>query len=179
MPLPRLVARAALAAVTAAVASVAALASAVAAPPAIPSSGGPGHGALHGPLHPHPLPHPVPGLPHVPLADRLLVTVSGSGHAYDAATYELRCHPASGTLPRARRACQELDGQTRWGRDPFAPVPQNAVCTRQYGGPAVARVRGNWAGRPVDARFSRADGCEIARWDRMSALFSARTYGRG
>lgn len=39
-----------------------------------------------------------------------------------------------------------------------------------YGGPATAHVTGTWAGRPVDSRFDRADGCQIARWDALVPL---------
>lgn len=102
--------------------------------------------------------------------DHLLVTVSRIGSAADSVTYTLSCHPTGGTHPAAQRACDQLDSAVVWGRDPFAPVPPGAMCTGQYGGPATAQLRGHWAGRPVDARFSRANGCEIARWDRFSTV---------
>jgi hypothetical protein len=51
------------------------------------------------------------------------------------------------------------------------PVPADVACTEIYGGPATARVRGTLQGKPVDARFSRTNGCEIARWERNRALF--------
>ncbi|MFF4350565.1 SSI family serine proteinase inhibitor [Streptomyces sp. NPDC001530] len=98
--------------------------------------------------------------------DRLTVTVHGVGGDADE-TYELRCHPAGGSHPDAGDACRKLDGSTTWGKDPFAPVPPDALCTMQHGGPATAYVTGTWAGRPVDARFDRTDGCEIARWDAL------------
>ncbi|MET7762413.1 SSI family serine proteinase inhibitor [Streptomyces sp. NPDC005336] len=120
---------------------------------------------------PLPLPLPVDG----ESADRLLVTVSETGEPDDAATYVLACHPTGGTHPRARAACGQLDSVTEWGRDPFAPVPPGAMCTGQYGGPATAQVSGHWAGRPVNARFSRTNGCEIARWNRFSIVL--RTPG--
>lgn len=59
---------------------------------------------------------------------------------------------------------------TRWGRDPFAPVPQGANCTMIYGGPATAHVTGTWAGRPVNADFRRTNGCEISRWSSFEPL---------
>jgi hypothetical protein len=96
--------------------------------------------------------------------------VSRTGDPLDATTSVLRCHPAAGTLSGPQAACDQLDSVTRWGQDPFAPVPNGVVCTRQYGGPAIAYVRGTWAGRPVATRFSRVDGCEIARWRRLSML---------
>ncbi len=52
----------------------------------------------------------------------------------------------------------------------LAPVPAGTICTKIYGGPAEATVKGTLAGRPVDARFSLASGCEIDRWKRASAL---------
>ncbi|MFC9326138.1 SSI family serine proteinase inhibitor [Kitasatospora sp. NPDC057015] len=102
--------------------------------------------------------------------DRLTVTVSyGTGPA-SGGTHHLRCHPAGGDHPHPQAACDRLDSLTTWGRDLFAPVPPDAVCTLQYGGPATARVTGRWAGRPVDAVFSRRTGCEIARWNSFVPL---------
>ena len=50
----------------------------------------------------------------------------------------------------------------------FAPVPKNSVCTEIYGGPQRARVVGTVKGQVVRATFSRTNGCEIARWQRIS-----------
>jgi hypothetical protein len=52
----------------------------------------------------------------------------------------------------------------------FAPPPDNVACTLQYGGPDTARVTGTLRGERVDARFSRTDGCEINRWERVRKL---------
>ncbi|MEU6481235.1 SSI family serine proteinase inhibitor [Streptomyces sp. NPDC047017] len=101
--------------------------------------------------------------------DHLTVTVRHAGPGNDG-TFELYCHPRAGTHPNARGACGALDRSTRWGRDTFAPVPEDAVCTMQYGGPATAHVTGTWAGRPVDATYDRRDGCQIGRWDRLVPL---------
>ncbi|WP_030188906.1 SSI family serine proteinase inhibitor [Streptomyces violaceorubidus] len=101
--------------------------------------------------------------------DHLTVTVRDAGAGMDG-TYELYCHPAGGDHPHAADACSVVDGDTRWGREVFAPVPEGSVCTMQYGGPATAHVTGTWAGRPVDATYDRRDGCEISRWDRMVPL---------
>ncbi|MFK4184728.1 SSI family serine proteinase inhibitor [Streptomyces sparsogenes] len=115
---------------------------------------------------PVPLPRPYDGEG----GDRLVVTVSRSGVLADSVTYTLTCHPTGGTHPAAEEACDQLDDAMVWGRDPFTPVPPGAMCTGQYGGPATGHLRGRWAGRPVDARFSRVNGCEIARWDSFSAV---------
>ncbi|MFF8946292.1 SSI family serine proteinase inhibitor [Streptomyces sp. NPDC014864] len=101
--------------------------------------------------------------------DHLTVTVRHAGAGWDG-TYELYCHPFGGSHFDARGACGALDRGTRWGRDVFAPVPDDAVCTLRYGGPATAHVTGTWAGRPVDASFDRGDGCRIDRWDRLVPL---------
>ncbi|WP_329135897.1 SSI family serine proteinase inhibitor [Streptomyces sp. NBC_00670] len=104
--------------------------------------------------------------------DRLVVTVRHAGRA--DGTYLLRCHPGGGTHPDPGEACAVLERRTTWGRDPFAPVPPDALCTMRYGGPATARVTGTWAGRPVDASYDRRDGCEIARWDALVPLLPAQ-----
>ncbi|MDX3690540.1 SSI family serine proteinase inhibitor [Streptomyces europaeiscabiei] len=109
------------------------------------------------------LPTPVAA---VEPGDRLTVTVRDAGGGADG-TFELRCHPQGGSHPDAREACGRLDRRTTWGTDPFAPVGSGTVCTMQYGGPATAHVTGTWAGRRVDARFDRGNGCEIARWDKL------------
>ncbi|WCD98000.1 SSI family serine proteinase inhibitor [Streptomyces sp. HUAS 31] len=110
--------------------------------------------------------------------DHLTVTVRDAGDGADG-THELTCHPAGGDHPRAADACAALDSGTRWGKDAFAPVPQGTFCTMQYGGSATAHVTGTWAGRPVDARYDRSDGCEIARWNRLVPLLpDVRAQGR-
>jgi hypothetical protein len=52
----------------------------------------------------------------------------------------------------------------------FEPTPGNVACTQQYGGPEEATVTGTFKGEPVDARFSRQNGCEIARWQDAAPL---------
>lgn len=101
--------------------------------------------------------------------DHLTVVVRHAGVGRDG-RYDVRCHPESGRHPDAAGACRVLDENTRWGRDPFAPVAPGTVCAMVHGGPATARITGTWAGRPVDATYDRGDGCRIARWDHMVPL---------
>ncbi|CAL9492769.1 SSI family serine proteinase inhibitor [Streptomyces sp. enrichment culture] len=101
--------------------------------------------------------------------DRLTVTVRDAGRGVDG-TYVVRCRPSGGSHRDPAGACRALERNTQWGKDPFAAVPDGSVCTMQYGGPATAHVRGVWAGRPVDARFDRSNGCEIDRWNRLVPL---------
>lgn len=98
----------------------------------------------------------------------LHVTVWPKGkQAGNAVTWSLRCSPAGGTLPRPGRACRSLQAL----RAPFAPVPQEEICTQIYGGPQVALVRGTFLGRQIWASFKRTDGCHITRWNRLAFLF--------
>ncbi|MFR9673175.1 SSI family serine proteinase inhibitor [Streptomyces sp. TR06-5] len=118
--------------------------------------------------------------------DYLSISVTRSGDPQQNRTYSLFCHPAGGTHPQPERACAVLDSadlgtspqedggavptdRTRHAPygGPFGPVPENALCTMVDGGPATARIRGVWRGRPVDARFDRSNGCEMSRWDRL------------
>ncbi|MFJ6748084.1 MULTISPECIES: SSI family serine proteinase inhibitor [unclassified Streptomyces] len=107
--------------------------------------------------------------------DHLTVTVTDSGSARTDGTYELYCHPDGGSHRAATAACDAVDRQTKWGKDPFAPVRQGARCTMMYGGPATAHVTGTWAGRPVNADFRRTNGCEISRWGRFEPLLPVTT----
>ena len=71
-----------------------------------------------------------------------------------------------GSHPEAQAACDHLAGLER----PFAPIPEDAVCTQQYGGPETARVQGRWGGEPVDLEVTRRDGCRLAQWDSLVPL---------
>jgi hypothetical protein len=97
----------------------------------------------------------------------LHIGVSNTGDLM-ARSYTLRCNPAGGTLPHPAAACRRLARS----KAPFAPTPKDTACAQIYGG-QVALVRGRFRGRPLVARFSRTDGCEIARWNRVAFLFVA------
>lgn len=97
------------------------------------------------------------------LGTTLTVTVAADPKATPLRSWSLSCDPAGGTHPDPAAACAALARVT----DPFAPTPANRACTDIYGGPAVARVSGTYRGQPVDTRFTRTDGCEIARWDAL------------
>jgi hypothetical protein len=80
-------------------------------------------------------------------------------------TWTLRCDPASGSLARPVRACTRL---AAGGVKLFGPLRKDMVCTEIYGGPQRARVVGTVDGKRVWATFTRRDGCEIDRWQRIS-----------
>ncbi|WP_433571815.1 SSI family serine proteinase inhibitor [Streptomyces sp. CA-251247] len=114
-----------------------------------------------------PLPFPLPLLS---APDRLTVIVSDTGNTRTDGRYELTCDPAGGTHPAAVKACARLDELAQEDRNPFAPVPEDQMCTMQSGGPATARVTGTWQGQRVDATFNRGNGCEISRWRTMEPV---------
>jgi Subtilisin inhibitor-like len=88
-----------------------------------------------------------------------------SANASSSVTWTLRCDPARGTLARPARACTRL---ATGGPKLFTPLPPNAVCTEIYGGPQKARVVGVVDGKRVWSTFTRTDGCQIGRWQRIS-----------
>lgn len=102
-----------------------------------------------------------------PASTDLRVTVWPGGRAEgDGTTYTLRCGPAAGTLPRAATACSKLGALPR----PFGPVPRDAMCTDQYGGPQQALVTGKHRGHSVWAMFAATNGCQISRSRRLAFL---------
>lgn len=81
------------------------------------------------------------------------------------------CDPVSGNLPDLAAACATLASKA--GQVALNPVPLDRMCTELYGGPAEARIMGTVDGAAVDARLSRVNGCEIERWQALSALLPA------
>jgi hypothetical protein len=103
--------------------------------------------------------------PSAPRAADLTVTVQPTGPDGPARRRRIQCERLG---PKAgERACKSLAGLTA---EQLKPVPAGTACTQIYGGPAVARVRGELLGKPVDARFKLINGCEIERWDRNRVL---------
>lgn len=87
--------------------------------------------------------------------------------------WTLRCSPAAGTLPRPGAACRQLGTL----KSPFAPIPKDAICTEQYGGPQVAVISGTFRGNRLWTKLQNRNGCEIARLKRLGFLVPA--YGSG
>ncbi|MEO8289660.1 MAG: SSI family serine proteinase inhibitor [Gaiellaceae bacterium] len=92
----------------------------------------------------------------------LTVTFWPEGKSGASHTATLQCDPDGGTHPDAARACAALLAN----EDALAPVAGDVACTQIYGGDQVATL----AGGGVDATFSRANGCEISRWDALAAV---------
>ena len=82
-------------------------------------------------------------------------------------TWTLTCDPAGGTHPDPDAACRALEAH---GANALPPVRKDVACTQVYGGPQTATITGTWQGKPVRSSFSRINGCEISRWDRLRGL---------
>lgn len=103
-------------------------------------------------------------------ATALSVELWPAGEGQGAAvTATLTCDPAGGDLPDPGAACAALTAEA----DALGPVPPDTACTELYGGPEQARITGTLDGEPIDASLSRANGCEIDRWERLLPLLPA------
>src|ERR671918_2618789 len=87
----------------------------------------------------------------------------------DTTTRLLECDPVGGGVADPEAACRRLAEL----ENPFAPTPPDTACTEIYGGPQTATITGVLRGETVDASFSRENGCEIARWDKLRFLLPA------
>lgn len=85
-------------------------------------------------------------------------------------TWSLSCDPPAGTHPDPVAACAAVAAA---GPSAFEPVPDDRACTEIFGGPQRAEVSGTVEGEEVDATFTRANGCEIERWDALVGLLPA------
>lgn len=103
-----------------------------------------------------------------PLPAQLSVTVDeGNGIVR---TYALSCQPVGGDHPDPAAACAGLAAA---GTEVFTPPNPDLACTEIYGGPQTAAVTGRVGSVQVSSTFSRANGCEIARWDALASLFAS------
>jgi hypothetical protein len=111
---------------------------------------------------------PVTVTPGAGAATELTIVVdNGSG---GTTTWRLTCDPAGGDHPTPDAACAAL---AKNGETALPPVPKDRMCTQQFGGPDKATVTGTWRGAPVNATFSKTNGCEIGRWRSLAGLLPA------
>jgi len=102
----------------------------------------------------------------------LAVTLWPNGTG-DALRATLLCDPPGGDHPHPDAACAAV----RTNATALQPVRADLACTQQYGGPERARVQGTVDGTPVSAELTRANGCEIARWDSLAPLLTIVASG--
>ena len=94
---------------------------------------------------------------------RLTVRVDPDGRGPDPAKEaRVRCGDGPGCAAAAKLRPRDLE-----------PVRPDVACTELYGGPETATIEGTLDREQVDARFSREDGCEIARWEKVAPLLEA------
>ncbi|HSK16264.1 MAG TPA: SSI family serine proteinase inhibitor [Gaiellaceae bacterium] len=96
----------------------------------------------------------------------LTITFWPEGREGEAREAVLICDPVGGTHRAADRACKLL----RANQDALEGLPPDTICTQVYGGPEEAEVTGVVDGARVQSAFSRQNGCEIDRWDRLAAV---------
>ncbi|WP_194265910.1 hypothetical protein [Arthrobacter yangruifuii] len=88
-----------------------------------------------------------------------------------SSTWTLLCdgaEPLDGsTVPDAAAACALLAEQ---GAAALAEPAPDQMCTQQIRGMQRAHVTGTVNGEAVDTTFSLTDGCQISRWERLTAL---------
>lgn len=101
-------------------------------------------------------------------ASTALTIVVTPGEDAKASAYDLTCDPAGGDHPQAEQACAAV---AKAGASVFESVAADQTCTQVYGGPQSATVKGTYEGDPVDASFSRENGCEIDRWEKLGTTF--------
>lgn len=100
-----------------------------------------------------------------PTVDELTITVRDASGT--TVRWRLSCSPPGGSHPDPERACRALEQN---GATALPAVPRDRSCTQVYGGPETATITGVWKGQPVRSRLSRADGCEISRWNALAGL---------
>jgi hypothetical protein len=98
------------------------------------------------------------------LANVVITVDPDGGEGQPAKELQLTC-----TAPTDSDACGAAAGISPAD---LAPPQEDVACTQQFGGPETATIKGTLRGAEVDASFSRTDGCEIARWDKVSALLA-------
>jgi Subtilisin inhibitor-like len=112
---------------------------------------------------------PASSSPSTPAATQLTVHYAPDA-GKPAKVWTLTCDPTGGDHPYAQQSCDLLAKAAASGTDPFAKTRVGVMCTMIFGGPQTATVTGTWRGKPVNASFSRKNGCEIKRWDTASPL---------
>jgi hypothetical protein len=99
----------------------------------------------------------------------LVITVAAARGATPR-NWTLTCGPGGdgGTHPHPAVACATL----AQAKAPFAPVRIGVMCSMIDGGPQTASITGTWDGKRVAATYSRVNGCQTARWNKIWKVLS-------
>ncbi len=76
------------------------------------------------------------------------------------------------TEPGDSAACRAAE---RLRPSDFEPVPGETACTQIFGGAETASISGELPSGPVKGSFSKENGCEAARWEKVAALLNQVT----
>jgi hypothetical protein len=106
--------------------------------------------------------------PSAKAAVSLVITLTAHPGAKPV-TWTLQCEPTGGTHPDAAAACSALAK----AKNPFAPTPKGMMCPMIVSGPATAKVVGTWHDTNINAVFSKSNGCQTSRWDKIGPVFGA------
>jgi hypothetical protein len=89
-------------------------------------------------------------------------------------TVTLDADGPGGEPPRTKDiACATPDACFGVDADTFDPVPPQTACTEIYGGPDTVELEGHIGEVDVPAtEFTRTNGCEIERFDRLTELLA-------
>ena len=98
------------------------------------------------------------------------LTVSVDDGSGTTSAFTLTCVPEVGSTPtpRERAVPSRPPALRRSARPRRTRCAPSSTAARE-----TATVKGTLDGQPVSAEFSRTDGCQIGRWDLLSALFGA------
>ncbi|MDQ2676780.1 MAG: subtilase-type protease inhibitor [Actinomycetota bacterium] len=89
----------------------------------------------------------------------------GADGKAEATTRKVSCPDGAGDAACEAVAALDVDA--------LAPTPADVACTEIYGGPDTASLQGTIRGERVDVELTRANGCEIARFDAAMPLLKA------
>jgi len=98
----------------------------------------------------------------------LTITLDPDGPGGEAEPQEAKLVCPGANAPRD--ACEEVGALPA---SAAAPVPPQTACTEIFGGPDVVRITGTLNGDEVDTELTRANGCEIERFERFVPLLEA------
>jgi hypothetical protein len=87
--------------------------------------------------------------------------------------------PGGAEAETATLSCEAGDGTAcgRLAATDFAPVDPQTACTEIYGGPDEVELAGSIGGEPVETTLTRANGCEIDRFDPLVPVLKEEFSG--
>ena len=80
--------------------------------------------------------------------------------------WTIKCNPPGGSGKNANVICKKLLSI----KDPFQMNQKDEMCAQIFESAEVAKVKGTWNGKPISNSYSKINGCEQARWKKISFL---------